>query len=111
MNRIATVSVIRGSGACDVYMNHVVSQEMKRLQALERKENEGLRQRMELVTSSRNKLLDERLKQHDRESSFRKPFHKRLQERLVQAYSVFFALCLEFGFIEYIGDDDTWRIK
>ena len=105
MNRIAAVSVIKGSGACEVYMNYVVSQEMKRLQAKERKENEGLRQQMAVVTSSRDKLLNEKLNQLISESNYRRPFYKRLWDKVVEAYSIFFAMCLELGFIEYIEDD------
>lgn len=105
MNRIAAVTVIKGSGACDVYMNYVVGEEMKRLQAIERKENEGLRQRMELVTNSRDKLLGEKLKRLTGEGTGRRPFHKRLWDKVVEAYSIFFAMCLELGFIEYIEDD------
>ena len=105
MNRIAAVSVIKGSGACDVYMNYVVGKEMKRLQAIERKENEGLRQRMALVTNSRDKLLNEKLERLISEDNYRRPFYKRLWDKAVQAYCVFFAMCMELGFIEYVGNE------
>lgn len=108
MQRIAAASVIRGAGSCEVYMKYLVGEEMKRLNAISDKENAQLRQRMAVVTGSRNKLLGDKLKRLNT-TPRRKPVHKRVLDKIVKAYSVFFALCLELGFIEYVGNGNKRR--
>lgn len=72
MNRIATLSVIRGEGRVDAIMNGVVSQELRRLQDIRdtqmanerhayKKEIMYLRSEGDAARQSRNRLLRDRM--------------------------------------------------
>lgn len=72
MNRIATMSVIRGEGQVEAIMNGVVQKELQRLQELSRKQldEERIALRMEMnylraesdtIRASRNKMLGQKL--------------------------------------------------
>ena len=96
MNRIAAATVIRGKGECQAYINGVVMKEMKRLNDLHAIE-------MEAVKQHRNRLLSDRMEALN-------PVQKekwwiRLKDRIATAWAVFFALLLEFDFIEIIEED------
>lgn len=68
MNRIATMSVIRGQGECEAIINGVVQKEIQRLQEINKRQLDDERQllRMEInylrsesdtIRASRNKML------------------------------------------------------
>ena len=65
MQRLVTMSVIRGEGECEVIVNHVVQKEIRRLQEINRKKFESemrvMRERLNASERKRRKVLKEKL--------------------------------------------------
>lgn len=66
IQRIAATTVIKGAGACQVYMDGVVSEEIKRLNEMHARELETWREKVKACQAHENKLLAERLKAVDK---------------------------------------------
>lgn len=74
MNRVATMSVVRGEGECLVIVNNVVQKEITRLQRIEREKLEAEKEQMAkamrklkgectAARQSRNRLLGEKMRE------------------------------------------------
>ena len=90
MKRVATATVIRGNGDCQVYINGVVSAEMKRQQAMMRTE----RERARMVEVSRDKLLSRSLEDINRRMHKRKSPLRLVWELIVDTWSFGWALLI-----------------
>ena len=101
VQRIATMTVIRGGGECQTVINGVVSRELERIQTEQREklnaERETLRREYDdlvgksgMVLNSRNKLLAQRLTEiEDRISSDKS---NRFSRAYIMAWSYLFAV-------------------
>lgn len=114
MNRIGTMTVIRGNGDIEVIMNTVVNAEIKRLREQdmvkmeqERKEHEKEMEWMKMIKKKRNELLEEKCK------AIEKPKHETLKDRTKEKIGFLLACFLcwgeELGLLEHIIDEDLWR--
>lgn len=90
MNRIATATVIRGKGECQVYINGIVSAEMKRQQEMMKAE----RERTRTIESSRDKLLQRNLDDINRRMHKRKSPLRLVWELIVDTWSFGWALLI-----------------
>lgn len=90
MNRVAAATVIRGSGECQVYINGIVSAEMKRQQEMMRAE----RERTRMVEASRDKLLCHNLENINHRMRRRRNPIRRMWERLVNAWAMGWAVLI-----------------
>lgn len=108
-NRVATATVIRGNGACHVYMNNIVSEEMKRQEALRRTERRATAVLTRAVIDHRDRLRDS----HRAEINARLYSKPNLVRRIRDAISNAWALCWAtvvfggeaLGLWERVGDD------
>ena len=102
MNRIATTTVIRGNGDCQVFINGIASAEMKRQQARLRAERECHR----ITEASRNKLLRRSLDDINRKMRKSRNPIRRAWDRVVNAWAMGWAMLicysLGLGLIEEI---------
>lgn len=76
MDRIATCSIIRGNGGVEAYVNGVVSEELRRQNAIRAAEEEALRAQLAVARARRNRLLSEDLRAR------KKPVKRTLKERV-----------------------------
>lgn len=107
MNRIAAVTVIRGEGECQAYINGVASAEIRRQQERMRAETERAR----TVEASRDRLLSRRLAEIIRELDARPGLLRRIWRGAVNAWALFWATLIcwseALGLIEEVEDDET----
>lgn len=61
MNRIATVTVIRGSGDCEAYFDGIVQDEIKKMSSQYNTEIKTKNAELEAIKNHRNKLLSSKL--------------------------------------------------
>lgn len=90
MNRIATATIIRGSGECQAYINGVVSAEMKRQQEKMRAE----RERARMVEVSRGKLLHKNLEDINRKMYQRKSLPRLVWDLVIDTWAFGWALLI-----------------
>ena len=107
MNRIAAVTVIRGQGECQAYINGVASAEIRRQQDRMRAETERAR----TVEASRDRLLTCRLTEIAEKLDARPGLLHRLHQRAVDAWALLWGtfICWSeaLGLIEEVDDDET----
>lgn len=61
MNRIATVTVIRGSGDCEAYVDGIVQEEIEKMKSRHNTEIQAKNAELEATKIHRNKLLSSKL--------------------------------------------------
>ena len=61
MNRVATATVIRGTGECEVYLNDVVNKEIAKMKEQHKLELAKIDEELKATKNHRNKLLADRL--------------------------------------------------
>lgn len=107
MKRVAAMTVIRGEGECVALMNNVVMEEMARMNAKHKNE-------MAVVTAERDgaRISRDALRDKDRAELLAKLEEKpslwvRFVNAIETAWCVFFAILLEWGFIERVETHET----
>lgn len=106
MNRIATLTVIRGNGECVAYMNGIVKEEMKKLN--ERHAREMARKNAELDASRghRNRLLRDNLRDYRVLNARPVSACKRLLEGLETFWCQCWGVAYEIGLLECKNHDE-----
>ena len=97
MKMIAAATVIRGEGECEVYMNHIVNEEMRRLNEQHRRERDAMREEMGAAKEHRDELLTDRLVQVRARTARRHGRIYRLREALANAWAMLWAIGGEIG--------------
>lgn len=97
MNRLMTMTVVRGHGECEAVVNGVVNAEIKRLQLEARKQLDAERDAMqtelvraEVIEVARNRMLAEKL------DAVRERMATKRQPKIVTAYEVSVATVICF---------------
>lgn len=97
MNRLMTMTVVRGHGECEAVVNGVVNAEIKRLQREAQAQFDAERSalqtelvRAEVIEESRNRMLAAKL------DELRERLSKKRQSKIVDAYEVSVATVICF---------------
>lgn len=85
MDRIATCSVIRGNGGVEAYVNGVVSEELRRQNAIREAEEAALRAELAVTRARRNRLLAEDLRM--RRTVRKRPLRQRMRDRIADGWA------------------------
>ena len=85
MDRIATCSIIRGNGGVEAYVNGVVSEELRRQNAIRAAEEEALKAELATTKARRNRLLAEDLKL--RHTKRKIPLRERVRDRIADGWA------------------------
>lgn len=101
LTRIATATVIRGNGECRAYMDGVVSEEMKRQEALRRTERRATHVLTRAVIDHRDVLLDCHRAELNARLCPKQNLLQRLGGALVNAWAVCWAVVVLGG--EHLG--------
>lgn len=107
MNRIAGLTVVRGNGGCEAYWNGIVNEEMKKLNEQHALELRAKDAELEATRGARNRLLRDNLTAYRVLNARPISAFRRLRERLVTFWCVFWALGEHFGCWEYIRDEEN----
>lgn len=85
MDRIATCSIIKGNGGVEAYVNGVVSEELRRQNAIREAEEAALRAELATTKARRNRLLAEDLKL--RRTVRKIPLRERVRDRIADGWA------------------------
>ena len=85
MDRIATCSIIKGNGGVEAYVNGVVSEELKRQNAIRAAEEEALKAELAVTRARRNRLLAEDLRL--RRTKRKIPLRERVRDRIADGWA------------------------
>lgn len=85
MDRIATCSIIKGNGGVEAYVNGVVSEELRRQNALREAEEAALRAELAVTRARRNRLLAEDLRM--RRTVRKRPLRQRARDRIADGWA------------------------
>lgn len=85
MDRIATCSVIRGNGGVEAYVNGVVSEELRRQNAIREAEEEALKAELATTKARRNRLLADDLRM--RRTVRKRPLRQRVRDRIADGWA------------------------
>lgn len=85
MDRIATCSIIKGNGGVEAYVNGVVSEELRRQNALREAEEAALRAELAVTRARRNRLLADDLKL--RRTMRKRPLRQRVRDRIADGWA------------------------
>lgn len=99
MNRVAAMTVIRGSGACQAFYDGVVQQELRRQKAL----TEAAEDRAQRMEQKRNEQLGKRLEWIREQIFGRRGFLKRIRRGAETAWAMVWAVTAGKCWIE-IGE-------
>lgn len=110
MQRVATVTKIKGNGDVEVIMNGIVSEEIKRLRQHElneleqkRKEFEKEMEWMNMIKKQRDKLLQEKYENINIKTKRHESLRDRAKETIGFTIACFLCWSEMLGLIEYIG--------
>lgn len=118
MRQIANMTVIRGNGGCEAYMNGIVQEEIRRQQAQMQAERKADEVYTRMVKGDRDQLRAERSADLTRTLTRRPNLLQRLCAPVVNAWAMFWALvlnageifvnwCIIHGMIEVVEDWDA----
>ena len=85
MDRIATCSIIKGNGGVEAYVNGVVSEELRRQNAIREAEEEALKAELATTKARRNRLLAEDLRM--RRTVRKRPLRQRVRDRISDGWA------------------------
>lgn len=85
MDRIATCSIIKGNGGVEAYVNGVVSEELRRQNAIRDAEEAALRAELAVTRARRNRLLAEDLRL--RRTVRKRPLRQRVRDRIAGGWA------------------------
>lgn len=85
MDRIATCSIIKGNGGVEAYVNGVVSEELRRQNAIRDAEEAALRAELAVTRARRNRLLAEDLRM--RRTVRKRPLRQRVRGRIADGWA------------------------
>lgn len=108
MNRIAACTVIRGSGACQAFMDGIKDEEMERQNAMNRRELAIVKAELDARRGNENRLLADRQMAMRATLAKRHGLFWRIKDRVEYVWCVLWALMLEWGLIvdERAEEDD-----
>lgn len=104
MNRIAAVTVIRGAGACEVYMNGIVQEEIEKMKERHNKEMRAKEAELEATKNRLNDTLSDRLGVIRAGNAKRVSTLARIREKIEILWCQFWGMGYEFGW--WTCDDD-----
>lgn len=85
MDRIATCSIIKGNGGVEVYVNGVVSEELRRQNAIREAKEAALKAELATTKARRNRLLAEDLRL--RRTVRKRPLRQRVRDRIADGWA------------------------
>ena len=85
MDRIATCSIIKGNGGVEAYVNGVVSEELRRQNAIREAEEAALRAALAVTRAGRNRPLAEDLRL--RRTVRKRPLLQRVRDRIADGWA------------------------
>ena len=97
MKQIANLTVIRGNGGCEAYMNGIVKDEIRRQQELLKEQHAAEANRASAIEARRDRLLTERLAELSQKVNRRPNLLQRLWGPVVNSWAMFWALVLNAG--------------
>ena len=106
IDRIATLTVIRGNGECVAFMNGIVKEEMRKLNERHALEMSKKHAELEAARGHRNALLRDNLATYRVLNARPASAFKRLGERLVTLWCQIYGLGEHIGLWEYTGHDE-----
>lgn len=107
MNRISTMTVIRGNGVCQAYWNGVVNEEMRKMNERHALEVRTKDAELDAARGHRNDLLRANLMAYRALNAKPISLSRRLREAVETFWCQLWGLGVHFGLWEYIGDDKT----
>lgn len=98
---IASMTLIRGTGACHAYMNGVVMSEFERINRQHDFEMDGALRKLKCIKSQRDEL-----REHDMQDLMAYLYKKhslgyRIVDKIENAWCVFFGTLMELGIVKY----------
>lgn len=106
MNRIATMTVIRGNGACEAFMNGVVREEMLKINAKHDIEMKKTNAALQATTNHRNKLLADRAAALRQYNVRPRSIFSRIKDSIVNAWCLFYSFGWAIGFWKHIDEEE-----
>lgn len=111
MNRVATATVIRGTGECEVYLNDVVNKEIAKMNEQHKLELTKIDEELKATKKHRDKLLADRLAVIKADREERPSLFTKVRENLENAWCVTYGMF--FGanekFRKTVKNWDLWR--
>lgn len=88
MNRIATTTIIRGNGACEIYMNGIVKEEIRKINEQHAMEMRTKDAELQAARAHRNKLLADNLEAARARNCHRKTVFSRIRKLCLVAWAI-----------------------
>ena len=107
MNRIATMTVIRGNGACEAFMNGVVREEMLKMNARHDIEIKKTNAALTAATEHRNKLLADRAAALNNYNVRPRSIFGRIKDSIVTGWCIVWGIGEALGFWEYVEEEEV----
>ncbi len=97
MDRIASLTVVRGEGECRAYFDNVVSEEIKKMNA----RNRALNEELNTVRARRDRELTMKADRADRLRMYEAPRESRIHDWIERAWAAIFIGGMRLGLWRY----------
>lgn len=104
MNRLATVTVIRGNGACEAYVNGVIQEEIVKMKERHERELVTMESELAAAKSHRNDLLGEKLAVVRAANAKSISWFERVKERIIITWCQIWGMGEAFKLWFYEGE-------